>query len=1011
MAARGHRPANLFEEALIADGALGSRLIFARNRAYPLLVTSIIPYTAESELAERRGLPLSSDAAGRLLLMSEIDDLDNIAQLAASGAVRRKPTRNFGHILKPSWIRSGCLSDSDSEDKDYGNGATAHILGRRNRGKRESRRRRRASLVRRRADDSPRLAARSDLGTSGVQLNQLVRSAEQDGEEWVTGPPRLLHPSDSLQLSPAATLGNGLVNGLCLAGDADKPVQIEPATAAKGVSVVVGERVTSPAGAANGPRKRAESTRERRHGGKKGARESLVDGPLDLVRERAASEETVRSASDSSTSESSLSSGEQAARRRVRDAGALVEDARDLVRLYACSLLGPDLASAPEGMTRDLPKLEAMGIRASVIQYTAAEDRVKLQQEQFEKRHTWINPGLELKLQALRVMRQSLVRVREECHLQLVTAAHAWCLFEFLIWRSRINAANMKVALGACVLLAVKFMEPASESSSKALQGGGGGAGGGFDGGMIQDRQSGSYRLDGHGHGDGQAPALRLGAARGGTGARDPAAARETGGDPGPRSSSGAGRAGSGGRGSGGGVQASARGVASAGVRTVGRIWRAVHGFVGGKGAAAAARGRARWSSVDAAAATPATQDTAAQGAWSRGGGSGSTGAAAHKSGRLVVPVPPAQGDGAEGPDGGRGGPLPGGSDDPGGDLSSGERLDQGFAAGASARQAAPSLLRAVAAELSDAGLAISGFMQPFLPLGPGNSPLRRTPQLLSAVERHIGAARREVLHVEMDVFALLGFSMHLPLRVLLPQLGAMRKACRPQPWDVPSQMPPDLDPRWWARRRLHEASRPRRKHKRGKAATAAAAAAAAAGGGGGGGPGREAEDEEEEGGHKSGSQAKWEEVYERAAVPSMAFYQPIADADGDVSSSEDEADEGVGAAGGAALYDRDDEDAEAEEDAADADAMEQEEDAAEEEEEAVHAARSPTEHEHVQGSGDGAGAQDEASQVAEMSAGDASRSERDAGTEHGLLHTADRRGGQDGSVSEEETEQLVLPL
>ncbi|KAA0178321.1 hypothetical protein FNF27_00171 [Cafeteria roenbergensis] len=889
--ARGMLETEQFQRALMADGALKSRIFFACQRAYPVAVLSIRGYERSTEQAERHRPSHSGAVAGRLLLNYEVQHLADVQTYAANGTAPRSATRYFERIVRPGWVRSGYAAEAEAAGQDKGRGQHRDVAGRgraplASRSAAGARRgaHARGSSTRsaappalpdrrgERAGAEPEGAGRGggSQGRSGADpargngsagrpttggAEEAVKRAGEDGggggggggkdaAAFALGALERAVAKDSGR-DPVAILGEDHAGGdvppAGTTAGSDMPGQGLEAAGTR----AAGQRMDGPCD--SGPH--AQAARSHTEPARLDAGRVIEEEEEEEEEEAEAEDDDVASAGrgaaesksacsegddiDSDKTNDSVSSGEEAAQLGVKDGRALVANARDLIRLYTPMELGDSLESKPADR-RFERSLEALGVRASVLGYLRPEVREEQAQAAFEEHHSWISQDLGLRLIALQRLRALLFRVREDCRLQLVTVAHAWCLLEMLVWRSRINAANMSVAMGACILLSVKFMEPPREPGPLAA--------------LLPDGQEDPAAAP-TGAGGVAARWLGAGAAAAADGSGDDARAQ-----PGPAL---------------GGATPDEEG--GAGRRDGATLWRRVSSRISGVARAVSNRsGVRRWATRrrenDARASasrqgedpatTPAGQSDSQPG--SRFGrsrldtpaGGGSTTSLPRAAGRGSAT------DAAQWEEGERARHVDG---EDGESWESPARFPAGLgAAGAAAGASAAAAAGASAGppgfgREAGRGRRISlGDYMPALP--PGNTPLRSARALLAAVEARMGASPADVLAVEMDVFALLGFSLHLPLRILLPQVASMRRADRTRAWDVPAQPPAELLPSG----QRFAATRSERRSA-----------------------------------FLHTARKKWQDAFEASSVPETAFYAPIADAAGDVSSSSDDEDHG----------------------------------------------------------------------------------------------------------------------
>lgn len=110
---RGHRSSKLFKEALLRDGVLDGRIAFARNKAYPTAVTSVIKYDAAVENAYHRD---RQAAAASLLLAGSVANDSLPAWLRWKG-------RSYAGLLHAE--HAPCCAERDSAGVGNGDGAGA----------------------------------------------------------------------------------------------------------------------------------------------------------------------------------------------------------------------------------------------------------------------------------------------------------------------------------------------------------------------------------------------------------------------------------------------------------------------------------------------------------------------------------------------------------------------------------------------------------------------------------------------------------------------------------------------------------------------------------------------------------------------------------------------------------------------------------------------------------------------------------------------------------------------
>ena len=94
------------------------------------------------------------------------------------------------------------------------------------------------------------------------------------------------------------------------------------------------------------------------------------------------------------------------------------------------------------------------GIVVSFLEYENPESFKKDENDQFKEK--W--PEVDITLSKMKSIKRDLLKVAEAKHLPIMVLCYSYCYFETLAFSKYINKANRKLAAGACLMLAKKFL-------------------------------------------------------------------------------------------------------------------------------------------------------------------------------------------------------------------------------------------------------------------------------------------------------------------------------------------------------------------------------------------------------------------------------------------------------------------------------------------------------------------------------------------------------------------------
>ena len=94
------------------------------------------------------------------------------------------------------------------------------------------------------------------------------------------------------------------------------------------------------------------------------------------------------------------------------------------------------------------------GLIVSFLEYENPESFKKDENEQFKEK--W--PEVDITLSKMKSIKRDLLKVAEAKKLPTMVLCYAYCYYETLAFSKYINKTNRKLAAGACLLLAKKFL-------------------------------------------------------------------------------------------------------------------------------------------------------------------------------------------------------------------------------------------------------------------------------------------------------------------------------------------------------------------------------------------------------------------------------------------------------------------------------------------------------------------------------------------------------------------------